>query len=254
MLRKRLNFLSVVAVIFIFCGFSNSELADIETAIILKDYNQAKKLSRQYLAASSNKKFKNEAQYFLGLSELQLGQYPEARKIFEKLTKQKIDLMLHDKACLGIFDVNYLDENYQEAFDSIKKLLRESPKSEFLSLIYLKAARVNLKLANWDDARMYLKKIVDVFPGSMEVYCARQLLEQKQYFAVQVGAFVERKRAQKLLNELKSKNEYAYIVETKDQQGRKFYRVRIGQLSLLNEARELKLKLSSQGYPAKIYP
>jgi hypothetical protein len=56
------------------------------------------------------------------------------------------------------------------------------------------------------------------------------------------------------LTELKSKKEYAYIVETMDRHKRKFYRVRVGQLILLDEAQKLKSRLSKLGYPTKIYP
>ncbi len=57
-----------------------------------------------------------------------------------------------------------------------------------------------------------------------------------------------------MTSELQQKGEYAYIVETVDPQGRKFYRVRVGQLVLLDEAQKLKSKLSKAGYPTEIYP
>ena len=111
-----------------------------------------------------------------------------------------------------------------------------------------------MKLAHWNEARKYLEKITTDFPDSMEVHVAKQLLNEKQYFAVQVGAFIERQRAEKLANELQKKGEYAYVVEMADQQERTFYRVRVGQLVLLEKAEKLKSKLSKEGYPTQIYP
>ena len=61
-------------------------------------------------------------------------------------------------------------------------------------------------------------------------------------------------KAEGLVQELKSRGEYAYIVETIDHAQKKFYRVRIGQLSTLEEAEGLKVKLAQFGYPARIYP
>ncbi|MBU1996588.1 MAG: tetratricopeptide repeat protein, partial [Candidatus Omnitrophica bacterium] len=201
-----------------------------------------------------DKKTENKAGYFLGLSELRLGNYDEAKSIFEKLSKLQLDPNLQDKVYLGLFDVYYLQENYSQAQDVVRELIKENPKSEFLSLAYLKLARVCLKQADWSDARSYLKKIINNYPDSLEVHSAQQLLEEKQYFAVQVGSFLERERAQKLVDKLTKRHEYAYIVETKDISGKMFYRVRVGQLSLLNEAKELRSKLSGQGYPTAIYP
>ena len=100
----------------------------------------------------------------------------------------------------------------------------------------------------------YLSKILQQFPNSVEAQTAKQLLEEKQYFAVQVGAFRERARAEQLVSELKQKEEYAYIVETIDQQNATFYRVRVGQLAILNEAQKLHTKLAKFGYPTQIYP
>ena len=153
-----------------------------------------------------------------------------------------------------LFDSYYLDEKYLQAEDVINQLLKISPKSQYLSLIYLKAARVNLRLANWDKAYNFLNRIVSKYPKSLEYYSAKQLLEEKRYFTVQVGSFLEKKRAEKLTDELKQKKEYAYIVETIDRSGKKFYRVRVGQLSVLNEAKKLREKLSQEGYPSRIYP
>ncbi len=104
------------------------------------------------------------------------------------------------------------------------------------------------------NLHVLLKKITKRFPESLEAHVAKQFLNEKQYFAVQVGAFIERNRAEKLITELQEKGEYAYIVETIDQQKRKFYRVRVGQIALMDEAQKLKLKLSEAGYPSEIYP
>ena len=134
------------------------------------------------------------------------------------------------------------------------ELLKKGPRSEIESLVYLKLARANLKLSRWEEAQKYLKKIIKDFPQSPESHLAKQLLEEKQYFTVQVGAFLDRDKAETLTVDLKDKGEYAYIIETMDSSGRQFYRVRVGQLAVLDEANKLSQKLSSLGYPAQVYP
>ncbi|MCK4882248.1 MAG: SPOR domain-containing protein [Candidatus Omnitrophica bacterium] len=250
----KINLGILLLAVFCLYGFSDISLKNIETAIIKQDYKLAKEIASQLLSSELKADERDDILYYSGLCDLRLGQYAQARETFTKLTKKKIDGTLADKAYLGLFDGYYGDGHYKQAQRVAKRLLKVSPESEFLSLIYLKLARVNLKLTQWNQAREYLTKITVQFPDSLDAHVAKQLLNEKQYFAVQVGAFIDRKRAESLSVELQQKGEYAYIVETVDPKGRTFYRVRVGQLALLDEARKLKLKLSKEGYPTEIYP
>lgn len=229
-------------------------LSDVETAILKQDYPLAEELSQDILGQKAETAVHRKAQYYLGLSRLRQRQYSEARENFEPLTEQRSDIQLRDRAYLGIFDSYFLQGEYKEAAGIAGKLLRRSRHSDFLSLIYLKLAKVNLKLAKWADASKYLNKIIEEFPAGMEVYAAKQLLNEKEYFSVQVGSFLDRKRAEELAAELNQRSEYAYIIETADQQNIKYYRVRVGQLASLEEAESLKLELAKKGYPTQIYP
>jgi len=251
---SQIYFAVLVLSFFSLYGFSDISIKDVETAIIKQDYEQAKQIATQLLSDEPINGQQGEIQYYLGLCDLRLGRYKQAQKVFTELTKKNNDENLRDKAYLGIFDTYYISGHYTKALASINRLLKVNPNSEFLSLIYLKLARANLKLANWYEARDNLKKIIADFPDSMEVHVAKQLLNEKQYFAVQVGAFIDRQRAEQLTDELQEKGEYAYVVETVDQKNRTFYRVRVGQIVLLEGAEKLKLKLSKDGYPTQIYP
>jgi tetratricopeptide (TPR) repeat protein len=235
-------------------GFTSVSINDVEMAIIGKEYEQAKQVATQLLLQEPTDEQKLELHYYVALCDLRLGEYSQAKKAFSELIKNKDNVNLRDKAYLGLFDVYYIDGQHKKALKVISRLLRLSPQSEFLSLIYLKLARANLKLAKWYSAREYLQRIVTDYPDSLEVHVAKQLLNEEQYFAVQVGAFLEQGRAEQLALELQQKGEYAYIVETIDQENRKFYRVRVGQQVLLGKARKLETKLSKEGYPTQIYP
>lgn len=229
-------------------------LEDIETAVIEQDFQKAQKLADEFSAATTDKGALNEAFYLLGITHLGLKEYAQARDVFANLIKSVSADKIRDKSYLGLIDAYILLEEYKEALDVVQKFKKVSPRSEFNSLIYLKEARAHLKLAHWEQANKFLKKIVNEFPDSLEVHSAKQLLAEERYFAVQVGSFIDRGRAELLVNELKQKDEYAYIIETQDRQERVFYRVRVGQLSRLDEAQKLKNKLSKLGYPTQIYP
>ena len=237
-----------------FCGFSSNSLQDIETAVIQEEYEKAANLAREFIDSKPVKRDLDEALYYLGLSQLRLNRYDKARETFNLLISGFPQENLRDKAYLGFIDSLSMEEKYSGALQAAQELYTKSPKSEFLSLIYLKLARANLKLGQWQKAKEYLQKIADEFPQSLEAHTARQLLEEKQYFAVQVGAFLDQSRAEKLISELKEKGEYAYSVETIDREGRKFYRVRVGKIILLDDAQKLESKLARLGYPARIYP
>jgi outer membrane protein assembly factor BamD (BamD/ComL family) len=229
-------------------------LNEIEAAIIGEDYSRAKSLCEELMANYPEAAQVNDAKYYLGLSELRLNNFDQAKAIFESLVKELPQGPLSDKANLGLIDVANLSEHYEQALEQAKAFLAAQPQTSSLSLVYLKMARSNLKLARWDEARKLLNKILQEFPQSMEFHTAIQLLEEKQYYTVQVGAFLDRERADRLSRELQDKDEYSYIVETVDAQGNKFFRVRVGKFSQLSEAKDLKQKMSGQGFPTLIYP
>ena len=125
------------------------------------------------------------------MSWLYQGKYGEARQLFQKILDESPGLKLSDQAKLSIVDSYYMAGDYPEALSRAQNLLKERPNSEFLSLIYLKIARAHLRLAEWDEAQKILNKIAGNFSDSLEAHIAKQLLEEKQYFAVQVGSFLE---------------------------------------------------------------
>ncbi len=236
----------------LFCGFTSQ--SDIEMAIMNKDFQAAKILSESFIKENPSSPQMTQVYYYLGISELGLSHYKEARSEFGRVLHSSPTDNLYDKAWLGIIDSLGMERNFEEALSQAQEFLAKRPNSEFLSVIYLKLARANFKLSNWDRAYRYLKKIIHDFPKSFEAHTAGQLLHEKRYFAIQVGSFLDRSRAMTLAEELKNKGEYAYLVETQDKEGRVFYRVRVGQLKSLDEANRMQEHLSNQGYPTHIYP
>jgi outer membrane protein assembly factor BamD (BamD/ComL family) len=233
---------------------SYAALPDIEAAVMNKDYAQARDLSSQVIKDSNDPKDRVEAQYYYGLSELRLGQYDEARSAFQAVLDAHPAQDTYDKAALSLIESFYMGGLYTDALDAGNQLLKKSPHSSFLSLIYLKIAGADLKLMRWEDANTFLNKIINEFPQSPETPIAKQLLEEKQYFAVQVGSFLDKARAITLIDDLKGGGQYSYVVETTAPDGEKYYRVRVGQMSSLKDAEELKKRLDKLGYPTLIYP
>jgi len=239
---------------FLFCSPAHAAFSDIEAAVMDKNYEQARALAAEVLKTTAQPEERAKAEYYLGLSQLRLGQYTEARKAFTIVMQASNDPDLYDKAALGLVEGLYVPGFYKDALKEGEALLRKHPKSTSKSLIYLKIARADLKLMQWGKAKEYLQKIINEFPQSFEAPIAKGLLEEKEYFAVQVGAFLDRAKAVTLTEELKNRDQYAYIVETTSADGKVFYRVRVGQMTSLDDAQALRSQLSRLGYPTLIYP
>ena len=229
-------------------------LSDIETAVMNKNYAQARDLASQIIKDSNNASERTEAQYYYGLAQLRLGQYADARSAFQSVMDAHPSQDVYDKSALSLIEGFYMAGFYTDALDAANQLYKKSPHSSFLSLIYLKIAGADLKLMRWEDANLYLNKILSEFPQSPEAPVAKQLLDEKQYFAVQVGSFLDKSRALALIDDLKGSGQYAYVVETNAPDGQTYYRVRVGQMSSLNDAEDLKKRLDKLGYPTLIYP
>ena len=247
----------IIVACVVMIGFTTklyAALPDIEAAVMNKDYAQARELASQVLKDSNDSSQRTEAQYYFGLAQLRLGQYAQARDAFRIVMDSHPPQDIYDRAALGLTEGFYMAGFYKDALDAGEKLLKRSRHSSFLSLIYLKIARANLKLMRWEKANEYLNDIINEFPKSPEAPVARQLLEEKQYFAVQVGSFLDKGRAITLIDDLKAGGQYAYVVETTAADGQKFYRVRVGQMSSLKDAEDLEKRLAKLGYPTLIYP
>ena len=232
----------------------NNGVSDLEAMIIQEDYKKANDTAKDLLKTKLPGNEAVQVEYYLGLSYLRLGDYAQAYDVFKKVVGERPATELYEKADIGVIDALYMQGYYENALKEASSLMSRHPKSEMMSLIYLKAARSSLKLARWTKAQEFLQKILKEYPDSFESGVARQLLDEKQYFTVQVGAFTEQPRAERLVKELIQRKEYAYIVENKSPDGKKFFRVRVGQMTALKDAQALESKLSGFGYPTRIYP
>ena len=242
--------------IFVLAGIplAHAAMTDIEAAIMNKDYAQARQLASAVMRDSNDPAQRTEAQYYYGLAQLRLGQYDGARSAFQNVMDAHPSGDVYDKAALSLIEGFYMAGRYTDALDAAKQLLKKSPHSSFLSLVYFKLAGADLKLMRWEEAHEFLNKIINEFPQSPEAPIARQLLAERQYFAVQVGSFLDKGRALTLIDDLKGTGQYAYVVETTGSDGQTYYRVRVGQMSSLNDAEDLKKRLDKLGYPTLIYP
>ena len=234
---------------------AEADIAQVEEAIVQEDYAIAQTLAQEVLNfAVVEKTVAQRAQYYLALSQLRLGDHKSAQRIFKKLLKAKTSDQIRSQSYLGLFESYYQQGQFKKAQKLARKMMIHAKDTPFESVMYLKLARTHLKLAEWKEAKSVLNKIVRAYPQSFEAETAQHLLEEQQFFAVQVGAFLDRERAEDLIEAFRRRQEYAYMIEMKDRDNRTFYRVRVGQMTRLHQAKKLQSKLSREGFPAEIYP
>ena len=252
MIRKICIFFAITFLLIksVYANFMN-----VERAFLEQDYNQVKVFVDAKLKDKNSVYDTYNLQRYAVLSYMYLGDYNGALKILKGIIQSKgLTVDQRDRAYACLIDVFYLLQNYDKAEQASEEIRHLSPTSDYTSVFYLKRARIKFKQAKWAEARRLLGKIIDEYPYSPDVYFARQLLKEKQFFSVQVGAFKSYARARSVVSDLKAKGEEAYIVNVEDYKKTKFYRVRVGKVSELSRARQLKDHLVQQGYPTQIYP
>ena len=105
-------FAAVVTVLSGITTISYAGLAEIEVALLNRDYAQAQKLAEDVLSSQPKDSEGQKAQYYLGLSQLRQAQYKEALDSFNKIKDEKLGAQLRARVYLGLFDAYYLLEEY----------------------------------------------------------------------------------------------------------------------------------------------
>ena len=238
-------------------GFTFPEMDGLRAALIQGKYDLVRQEAEALLKRSDQEKGWAEATYYLGLAYYYQRAYKDAKVVLSRIIQEedssKVDENLRLRALLALSQVYYATDQYPKAEGILQTILNHYPSNPFLSVTYFYLGRIHLRMARWAEGRADLQKVLRDFPQSMEAPLARQWLKEEPHFCVQVGSFLERERAERLRDALKGTPE-VYIVKTFDQNQRVFYRVRVGRLASLREAKHLKARLYHQGYPAKVFP
>lgn len=250
--------LKKIIIIFIFLSvLANSSFAAIEDVRVYyldKEYQRAIDEALVIIKSYSYKSDKEEAYFYLALSQMKLGYYKESRDNFRTIIKNYSNGEFFQRAYLGVGDNFFLEENHPKAIEIYKAFLDKFPRSDLLNVVYFRLGQAKLKTGNWTEAKDYLRELRKKFPGSLEAKQAKELLEREEFFTVQVAAFINQNSAKGLDDKLKSEDFDSYILKVTTDDGKSLYRVRVGKLSSRYDAEALQASLSLKGYPTRIYP
>ena len=243
-------------VLFLLAGEAYCLSLDQAKAHLIKgDYKSAILEGERILAGySGHHDNLDELYYVLGLTYLKDGNYLRASDIFEIILKEFRESKFKERAELGLGDSYFLRGDYGEAQKRYETISRMNPRTKLAPLLYQRLSQAALKKGDTQQARVYLDKLKAEFPYSLEVRLDKDIYALTDiYYAVQVGSFVNFANARNLRDKLVAKGYEAYLEES-DMSGTKTYRVRVGRLKSRQDAIELKNRLSSEGHPTKIVP
>ena len=244
----------IVFLFFLFSlklSLSFAEVAQLEEALVLKDYARAIRLANVALAKGSS--WEERILFLLGEAYIGEGSLVKARETFRSLYKKYPSSFYTKKAILRIADSYYLESNYTQAKKIYNFFLSRYPKDSLLSYAYLHLIYCEEKLGNWDLKRRYMNILRREFPNSIEATKLEELKLRGFKFVIQIGAFLEKKNALSLLKSLKKKGFSPYIEEEK-KNGKIFYKVRVGEFLNRKDAQEKLEALLKKGFPARIFP
>lgn len=190
--------------------------------------------------------------YFLGLTYIKLGNFPQAREYLIKLTHNYQRSAFYEQGLVRLADSYFLEGNLEKAKASYEELSKRAPSFNYAPLVYLRLAQIANKQGNWPDKKKYLAKLKEKYPQSAEVRFIDILESNDDFFTIQVGAFSNIGNAVSLKEEIAARYE-AYIVEDKNH-GYILHKVRVGKFKNRKDAERIYGRLIKQGYPAKIYP
>lgn len=194
-----------------------------------------------------------EANYFAGASYVNLFDFLTAKKNFKVIIEKYTGTPFFEDAYLGLGDVEFLQENFDEALKVYQDFLAFSPSPKRRATLYFRLAEVYLKKGDQKQFQIYYDKLQQEFPLSFEARDARRLIQHDQVYTVQVGAFTNYDNAKKCIAALKAKGYDVYSVLCL-LSGQKLCRIRVGRSATLKEAQVLRDRLELEGYPAKIFP
>jgi len=120
-----------------------------------------------------------------------------------------------------------------QAEKELESLLKDYPRWENKAGIYQSLSEVYLEKGERDKSKKILDRLKEEFPQSLDLEKkkGKDIFSPENYqgktYAVQVGAFSTKKRAERLVARLRRKGYQVYLVSA-EKDGVTFYRVRIG--------------------------
>jgi len=203
------------------------------------DFTQSERLAARMLErARPSDPRTDDLSYLRALSLMKLGRFAEARPILKQLEGEAGSSLLRAQAAYSLGDSFYFEQKRAEA-----------------DVYYREAV---FKYPSYGEAGQVKRLIGLSHPRQQSIGGQAAPLQQmgveeteEGLYSVQVGAFARRRNAERLLNRLLRNRYDAYVLQ---EEISKNFRVRVGHLSVREDAQTLESNLKKDGYPTRIFP
>lgn len=161
-------------------------------------YEEAERSMTKFIGRYSSSPASAEAYYVRGMARLALGQRGEAGEDFHAALKASKRRELTARAQAGLGNMAFDDGDYESAAKwlgkSLPVLSAEPPADEITYRLGVSYQRVG----GWSQARKLFARIVEDYPDRpIEALARRQAAWNREYFAIQCGAFRQGANADK---------------------------------------------------------
>ena len=229
------------------------ETASLQAAFLAEEYGSVLSKTQQLLGGRDTQE-KDLLLYLQGVSAFKLRDLDLAIDSLQRLAADypESSWAVPGQMVLGqLFSASGEDE---KALKLYQKLLKEDPTKPMRVQVTFLLGKAQRRLGQWSQARASFESVLSQAPQSPPAQEARQILEGEDfYFTVQVGAFETKANALRLKAECERRG-YPTQVSEAFMQGRRLYRVRVGQFSQREEAEQEAQRLKGEGFPARVAP
>ena len=226
----------------------------LRVAFLRGEYGQVVTEAERILQRKQGSPDKQEVLYLKGLSELKVRDLEAARLSLTQLTTEFPQGSFSDQAQMALGDAETLLGRNEQAILIYRELVEGPNSAAFYPQAAFRVGNAQRRLGLWEEARTTFEQLAAKSPTSAEALQAKRLLAKGEFaFSVQVGAFQSRENALRLKKELDRRD---FLVDVSDVilEGRRFYRVRVGQFARREEAAQESQRLKQEGFPTKIVP
>jgi TolA-binding protein len=180
------KFSLITAVIFCLCHVTRAEAQDKENAEfklavgLYNDgmYDLASEQLKSFINAYPNSANGIEARFYLGLTQMKLKRFDEARITFQNFALTYVEHPKAPEAWLKVGDAFLSLDNWQEAANAYERVKVFHPKSQLVPEALWKAGQLDKQFGDRENAKKNFRMIVQDFPNDPIALSARVAISE----------------------------------------------------------------------------
>jgi len=217
--------------------YADSDITQAEKLFLEGQYERCASAARILIESRPRKGY--EVYYILGLSELKLNKFGDARQSFQNIIDNYPGSPRLFDAHVGMGDSYFLEGRKDSAARVYNEILQNFPDDKNIVIVKSRIRECSINTAGQERPRVEPR---DIPRG-----------ESTSYISVQVGSFKNSRNADKLARKLSTEG-FDSFVEIPVGSADRLYRVKVGKLQSIDNAEALASLLKAKGYKTKICP